>query len=186
MGNRKILKKNNLDKNISLKATDIIESEDRKSIDYLPGVKKDQFSNMTEEELLKKDYEDAIEDLRDEKEAEKELAEIEDLLEYYLQRTVTTQAEAERSLQLARDLEESISVNLSALRFEVNRLELTLAIGSFAVASGALIAGIFGMNLQSYIENSTGGFVAICSIIILTIFLIGYLLYRQIKTKRIF
>jgi len=184
--NRKILKENNLDNNISLKATDIIESEDRKPTDFLPGGKRDQFSNMTEEELLKKDYEDAIEDLNDEKEAEKELDEIEDLLEYYLQRAVTTQAEAERSLQLARDLEESISVNLSARRFEVNRLELTLAIGSFAVASGALIAGIFGMNLKSYVENSSLGFFAVCSIILFTIFLIGFLLYRQIKTKRIF
>merc|ERR1711977_493320 len=99
--------------------------------------------------------------------AEKELAEIEDLLEYYLQRAATTQAEAERSLQLARDLEESISVNLSARRFEVNRLELALAIGNFAAASGALIAGIFGMNLRSYMENSTLGFLFICLVIIL-------------------
>merc|ERR1711879_399835 len=122
-------------------------------------------------------------DLRDEKEAEKELAEIEDLLEYYLQRTVTTQAEAERSLQLARDLEESISVNLSARRFEVNRLELTLAIGSFAVASGALIAGIFGMNLRTYFENSLGGFVAVSLIILLIVFFIGYSFYCHTKVK---
>jgi hypothetical protein len=44
----------------------------------------------------------------------------------------------------ARDLEESIGVSLSARRYEVNRLELTLSIGSFAAAVGAMIAGIFG------------------------------------------
>ena len=111
---------------------------------------------------------------------------IEDLFEYYLQRAATTQAEAERSLQLARDLEESIAVNLSARRFEVNRLELALAIGSFAAASGALIAGIFGMNLRSYMEMSTWGFFGVCAIIFGLVFSIAYSLYNHTRSKRIF
>jgi Mg2+ and Co2+ transporter CorA len=147
--------------------------------------KREQFSSMTEEELIEEDYEDAIEDLYDEKEAEKELAEIEDLFEYYLQRAVTTQAEAQRSLQLARDLEESIGVNLSARRFEVNRLELSLAIGSFAASTGALITGVFGMNLKSYLEETKGGFACVCVIIALVVFLISFSLYRHTKAKRI-
>merc|ERR1711990_773043 len=89
---------------------------------------REYISCMTEEELLEEDYEDVIKDLQDEKVADEELAEIEDVLEYHLQRAATTQAEAERSLQLARNLEESIAVNLSARRFEVNRLELALAL----------------------------------------------------------
>ena len=44
---------------------------------------------------------------------------VEDLLEYYLRRATTTQAEAERLLAGSRDLEESIGVSLSARRFEV-------------------------------------------------------------------
>lgn len=113
-------------------------------------------------------------------------AQIEDLFEYYLQRAATTQAEAERSLQLARDLEESIAVNLSARRFEVNRLELALAIGSFAAASGALVAGIFGMNLRSYLEMHPWGFFAICTFIFGLVFSIGFVLYRHTRNKRIF
>jgi hypothetical protein len=35
----------------------------------------------------------------------------------------------------------------------VNRLELLLAIGTFACAVGAMVAGIFGMNLTSYLET---------------------------------
>ncbi len=46
-------------------------------------------------------------------------AQVEDLLEYYMQRAATTQSEAERLLAGARDLEESIGVSLSARRFEV-------------------------------------------------------------------
>lgn len=160
-------------------------SDARLSTSNFYSFEREQFSSMTEEELLEEDYEDAIEDLYDEKEAEKELAEIEDLFEYYLQSTVTTQAEAERSLQLARDLEESIGVNLSARRFEVNRLELSLAIGSFAVSFGALITGIFGMNLRSYLEDCKGGFVIVCLLITSIIFLIGFSLYRHTKARRI-
>ena len=47
------------------------------------------------------------------------MEEVEDLLEYYLQRAAATQSEAERLLDGARDLEESIGVSLSARRFEV-------------------------------------------------------------------
>ncbi len=60
------------------------------------------------------------------------------------QRASTTQSEAERLLAGARDLEESIGVSLSARRFELNRLELTLSIAGFAAALGAMFAGIFG------------------------------------------
>ena len=44
---------------------------------------------------------------------------VEDLLEYYMQRAATLQSESERLLAGARDLEESIGVSLSARRFEV-------------------------------------------------------------------
>jgi magnesium transporter len=55
-------------------------------------------------------------------------------------------------------LEESIGVSLSARRYEVNRLELTLSIGSFSAALGAMVAAIFGMNMRSTLESSVGSF----------------------------
>jgi magnesium transporter len=91
-------------------------------------------------------------------EEEQELQEVEDLLEFYLQRATSIQTEAERLLAGARDLEESIGLALSARRFEVQRLELRLSIGSFAAALGAMLAGIFGMNLRSTLEESILGF----------------------------
>lgn len=156
-------------------------------------------------------------------EEERELEEVEDLLEYYLQRAANTQSEAERLLAGARDLEESIGVSLSARRFEVgapvcvwgwwwcgvraetmvclgplrggwavlldpleaavlrwppspavppplpqvNRLELLLSIASFAAALGAMVAGIFGMNLRSTLEMSVIGFWGTTAMIVL-------------------
>ncbi|KAL5976577.1 hypothetical protein ACLOJK_020910 [Asimina triloba] len=60
---------------------------------------------------------------------------------------------AERLLDSAREMEDSIAVNLSSRRLEVSRVELLLQVGTFCVAVGALVAGIFGMNLKSYLEQ---------------------------------
>nr|CAB3493668.1 unnamed protein product [Digitaria exilis] len=86
--------------------------------------------------------------------AEEEEEEIEMLLENYLQRCESCHGQAERLLDSAREMEDSISVNLSSRRLEVSRVELLLQVGTFCIAVGALVAGIFGMNLKSYLENN--------------------------------
>ncbi|KAL1819027.1 hypothetical protein ACET3Z_013896 [Daucus carota] len=85
--------------------------------------------------------------------AEEEEEEIEMLFENYLQRCESCHGQAERLLDSAREMEDSIAVNLSSRRLEVSRLELLLQVGTFCVGVGALIAGIFGMNLKSYLEE---------------------------------
>ncbi|OAE25383.1 hypothetical protein AXG93_4620s1980 [Marchantia polymorpha subsp. ruderalis] len=85
--------------------------------------------------------------------AEDEEEEIEMLLEYYLQRCESCHGQAEKLLSSAKEMEDSIAVNLSSRRLEVSRLELLLQVGTFCAALGALVAGIFGMNLKSYLEE---------------------------------
>ncbi|KAF9596712.1 hypothetical protein IFM89_012911 [Coptis chinensis] len=85
--------------------------------------------------------------------AEEEEEEIEMLLENYLQRCESCHGHAERLLDSAREMEDSIAVNLSSRRLEVSRVELLLQVGTFCLAMGALVAGIFGMNLKSYLEE---------------------------------
>ncbi|KAH8497915.1 hypothetical protein H0E87_016993 [Populus deltoides] len=85
--------------------------------------------------------------------AEEEEEEIEMLLENYLQRSESCHGQAERLLDSAKEMEDSIAVNLSSRRLEVSRVELLLQVGTFCVAVGALVAGIFGMNLKSYLEE---------------------------------
>ncbi|XVF69060.1 hypothetical protein PTKIN_Ptkin11bG0050700 [Pterospermum kingtungense] len=85
--------------------------------------------------------------------AEEEEEEIEMLLENYLQRCESCHGQAERLLDSAKEMEDSIAVNLSARRLEVSRVELLLQVGAFCVGVGALVAGIFGMNLRSYLEE---------------------------------
>lgn len=95
------------------------------------------------------------------------------------------QSEAERMLAGARDLEESIGVSLSARRYEVNRLELMLSIGSFAAAIGAMLAGLFGMNMRSNLESSALGFWGISAAIVLGCAAIFVAVMRYTQSKRI-
>ena len=85
----------------------------------------------------------------------------------------------------ARDLEESIGISLSARRYEVNRLELTLSIGSFAAAMGAMVAGIFGMNMRSTLEMSVGSFWTITGLIVLGCVGVFIAIMRHTQKKRI-
>ncbi|KAE8727665.1 Magnesium transporter MRS2-A [Hibiscus syriacus] len=65
--------------------------------------------------------------------------EIEMLLENYLRRCESCHGQAEWLLNFAKEMEDSIAVNLSSRRLEVNRVEL-LQVGTFCVAVGALVA----------------------------------------------
>lgn len=78
---------------------------------------------------------------------EAELEEVEDLLEYYMQRATTTQSEAERLLAGSRDLEESIGVSLSARRFEVLHCQLLLS--CFIYATHVPYSPLLCLNLAS-------------------------------------
>lgn len=110
---------------------------------------------------------------------------VENLLEYYLQRCETCHSEAERLLENTRDLEDSITVSLSARRYEVNKLELMLSIATFATAVGALVAGIFGMNLRNKFEMSVVAFYGTAGGICFGVVTLCLLLYRYTRRKKI-
>lgn len=111
--------------------------------------------------------------------------EIELLLEFYLQRCDSCHGQAEKLLDAAREMEDSISVNLSSRRLEVSRLELLLQVGTFCVALGALVAGIFGMNLRSYLEEHVLAFWFTTAGIMLGGLLLFVAMFSYLKTRRI-
>ncbi|XP_026403349.1 magnesium transporter MRS2-11, chloroplastic-like isoform X1 [Papaver somniferum] len=117
--------------------------------------------------------------------AEEEEEEIEMLLENYLQRCESCHAQAERLLDSAKEMEDSIAVNLSSRRLEVSRVELLLQVGTFFVAIGALVAGIFGMNLKSYLEEHVFAFWWTTGGIILGAFAGFFLMYTYLKARKI-
>ncbi|KAI4304714.1 hypothetical protein MLD38_040189 [Melastoma candidum] len=121
----------------------------------------------------------------DKQTADEEEEEIEMLLENYLQRCESCHGQSERLLNSAREMEDSIAVNLSSRRLEVSRVELLLQVGAFCVAVGALVAGIFGMNLKSYLEESALAFWATTSGIIVGAVMAFFLMYFYLKARKI-
>ncbi|GLU19262.1 hypothetical protein SLE2022_355230 [Rubroshorea leprosula] len=117
--------------------------------------------------------------------AEEEEEEIEMLLENYLQRCESCHGQAERLLDSAKEMEDSIAVNLSARRLEVSRVELLLQVGAFCVAVGALVAGIFGMNLKSYLEERVFAFWLTTAGIIFGAVVAFFLMYSYLKARKI-
>lgn len=117
--------------------------------------------------------------------AEEEVEEIEMLLENYLQRCESCHGQAERLLDSAKEMEDSIAVNLSSRRLEVSRLELLLQVGTFCTALGALVAGIFGMNLKSYLEEHVFAFWLTTAGIIFGAIALFVLMYSYLKSRKI-
>ncbi|KAL3530461.1 hypothetical protein ACH5RR_009783 [Cinchona calisaya] len=117
--------------------------------------------------------------------AEEEEEEIEMLLENYLQRCESCHGQAERLLDSAKEMEDSIAVNLSSRRLEVSRVELLLQVGAFCVAVGALVAGIFGMNLKSYLEEHVFAFWLTTAGIIFGAVVGFFLMYWYLRARKI-
>ncbi|GAB4859709.1 hypothetical protein Ancab_011188 [Ancistrocladus abbreviatus] len=118
--------------------------------------------------------------------AEEEEEEIEMLLENYLQRCESCHGQAERLLDSAKEMEDSIAVNLSSRRLEVSKVELLLQVGTFCIAVGALVAaGIFGMNLKSYLEEHVFAFWLMTAGIIFGAMVGFFLMYSYLKKRKI-
>ncbi|KAL1558195.1 magnesium transporter MRS2-11, chloroplastic-like isoform X2 [Salvia divinorum] len=117
--------------------------------------------------------------------AEEEEEEIEMLLENYLQRCESCHGQAERLLDSAKEMEDSIAVNLSSRRLEVSRVELLLQVGALCVGVGALVAGIFGMNLRSYLEERVFAFWLTTAAIFVGALLGFFLMYAYLRQKKI-
>lgn len=117
--------------------------------------------------------------------AEEEEEEIEMLLENYLHRCESCHNQAERLLDSAREMEDSIAVNLSSRRLQVSRFELLLQVGTFCLAVGALVSGIFGMNLKSYLEEHVFAFWLTTGGIIFGAVVAFFLTYSYLRAKKI-
>ncbi len=158
-----------------------LTSTDRAELSAEENDKRDRLDSQ----FLATQEQDIEQEMQENEDEERELEETEDVLEYYAQRAQMTRSEADRLLQGARDLEESINVSLSLRRYDVNRIELMLSIASFAAAVGACISGIFGMNLRSTMENSVIGFWGTAAAIICGCTWIFLVIYRYTKRNRI-
>jgi Mg2+ and Co2+ transporter CorA len=78
---------------------------------------------------------------------------LEMLFENYLNEIEWIASEVEEVIDEITNTEENVVLQLDILRNRILRFELSLSMSSFVVTCGALVTGLFGMNLTSHLET---------------------------------
>ncbi|KAG4060434.1 hypothetical protein PC123_g4676 [Phytophthora cactorum] len=108
--------------------------------------------------------------------------EAEVLIENYLQDIFSTRTKADLMQHRITNTESLVMLKLDSMRNYLLRVDLVFSLVTISLSVGTLLAGVFGMNLASGVEEAWGWFwgVAItCVIIFLVITAIGILFFRQ-------
>jgi magnesium transporter len=84
--------------------------------------------------------------------AEVDTTNLEMLFETYFNEVEWIFAEVEELTDEITNTEENVMLQIDLVRNRILKFELTLSIASFVAGVGAMIGGIFGMNLLSYME----------------------------------
>ncbi|CAM9320049.1 unnamed protein product [Choristocarpus tenellus] len=84
--------------------------------------------------------------------------EVEMLFENYLLQAELLRSDIRDFQDEARNTEEIVEIALDVQRNRILRFELVLSVSAFTVALGALVTGVFGMNLLSGWEEHPGAF----------------------------
>ena len=70
-------------------------------------------------------------------------------------------------IDMIEDTDQFISAHLDSVRNEIIKLSLFIEVGALIMASGAVVSGIFGMNLLNKLEEHEHGFLLVCLAILL-------------------
>ena len=80
--------------------------------------------------------------------------ELELLLESYFADLEEIEAEIKTFKEMIEDTNQFISAHLDSVRNKMIRMSLFMEMGALALGSGAVVGGIFGMNLTHGLEDS--------------------------------
>lgn len=76
------------------------------------------------------------------------------------------------------DTEQFISAHMDSTRNEIMKIGLFLEIGAFIMGFGAVVGGIFGMNLKSHLEENANAFLIVCLLMLAAMLLILLIFYK--------
>ena len=108
------------------------------------------------------------------------------LFESYLNEVEWISAEVEDEIDEITNTEESLVLQLDLLRNRLLRFELMLSISSFIITCGALITGLFGMNLLSHIEFHKSAFYIVTGLMVSGMISAYLALNRYAKRQKLF
>ncbi|POM69629.1 CorA Metal Ion Transporter (MIT) Family [Phytophthora palmivora] len=108
--------------------------------------------------------------------------EAEVLIETYLQDIFSTRTKADLMQHRITNTESLVMLKLDSMRNYLLRVDLVFSLVTISLSVGTLLAGVFGMNLASGVEEAWGWFwgVAIsCVVAFVVITIVGILFFRQ-------
>ncbi|KAL2263097.1 hypothetical protein VTK26DRAFT_8255 [Humicola hyalothermophila] len=112
--------------------------------------------------------------------------EVELLLESYNKICDEVVQEASNLVSSIRNTEEIIRAILDANRNSLMLLDLKFSIGTLGLAMGTFLAGLYGMNLENFIEETNWGFTTVTGLsTIFSLFVCWYGLVKLRKVQRV-
>lgn len=112
--------------------------------------------------------------------------EVEMMLENYVKQVDTVHSEVTSTLRAVKATENVTQIRLDAMRNRILRLEVFLNLGAVSVATGGLVAGAFGMNLHTGLEETRGMFFIVSGTMVAVSVLAFRLSLAYLRYKRIF
>eukprot|EP00227_Mantoniella_beaufortii_P018044 CAMPEP_0197597414 /NCGR_PEP_ID=MMETSP1326-20131121/27283_1 /TAXON_ID=1155430 /ORGANISM="Genus nov. species nov., Strain RCC2288" /LENGTH=631 /DNA_ID=CAMNT_0043164087 /DNA_START=36 /DNA_END=1931 /DNA_ORIENTATION=- len=121
----------------------------------------------------------------DPRDEDRDLQEVEDLLETYFAHIDSTFAELEALGEYIDDTEDFVNIQLDSQRNQLIKLELVLTTATLCVTMYGVVAGVFGMNLKNSQEDSKHAFLVVNSVsavatVIAFILAVVYIKYKKI------
>ncbi|KAL0937552.1 inner membrane magnesium transporter [Colletotrichum truncatum] len=112
--------------------------------------------------------------------------EVELLLESYNKLCDEIVQEAQNLVSSIRNTEEIIRAILDANRNSLMLLDLKFSVGTLGLAMGTFLAGLYGMNLENFIEETNWGFAGVTGIsIVCSLIVCWYGLVKLRKVQRV-
>ncbi|KAI1460032.1 cora-domain-containing protein [Annulohypoxylon moriforme] len=112
--------------------------------------------------------------------------EVEMLLESYHKLCDEIVQEAQNLVSSIRNTEEIVRAILDANRNSLMLLDLKFSVGTLGLAMGTFIAGLYGMNLENFIEETHWGFAAVTGVsIVFSLWVCKYGLAKLRKVQRV-
>ncbi|KAJ1302281.1 hypothetical protein OPQ81_001099 [Rhizoctonia solani] len=110
--------------------------------------------------------------------------ELEVLLESFDKQVEEIVNEAENTISNVQSTQEIVELILDSNRNALLALDLKVSIGTFGIGIGALVAGLFGMNLQSHLEDDMFAFFGVSGVAIGVAGLVSWLGMRRLERIR--
>lgn len=108
---------------------------------------------------------------------------LETLLENYLNEVEWVTSEVDDLLNEITNTEENVVLQLDLIRNRILKFELYLSISSFVVTCGALVTGLFGMNLLNHFELDKKMFYVV-SVLLFSSMVLGFRFFMKYARKQ--